>query len=54
MDRFVSLKVGQGDSFYLQRDKYSILVDGGLAENGLAKFFMGEREKIIGKKRLMY
>ncbi|MEK5439331.1 MULTISPECIES: hypothetical protein [Paenibacillus] len=39
MERFVSLMVNQGDSFYLQRDNYLIIVDGGLAKNSLTSFF---------------
>lgn len=35
--KLIALPVGQGDSFYLQRDKESILFDGGRSENALPK-----------------
>lgn len=52
MDRFVSLKVGQGDSFYLKRGEHSILVDGGLAEKGISKFFKKGKEQVILENKI--
>ena len=31
-DRFIAIRVGQGDAFYLQKNDIAILVDGGLSE----------------------
>jgi hypothetical protein len=52
LDRFVSLKVGQGDSFYLKRGEHSILVDGGLAEKGISKFFKKGKEQVILENKI--
>lgn len=40
MDKFISLSVNQGDSFYLERDGKKILVDGGRSRNGFANQFV--------------
>jgi hypothetical protein len=37
--RFVALTVGQGDAFYLQRDGWSVLVDGGRSPTALPGLF---------------
>jgi ribonuclease BN (tRNA processing enzyme) len=40
MDKFISLSVNQGDSFYLERDGKQILVDGGRSRSGFANQFV--------------
>ena len=39
MARFIALPVGQGDAFFLETDKGSVLVDGGRAIDGFATLF---------------
>jgi hypothetical protein len=39
MDKFVALPVGQGDAFYLERNNWSVLVDGGKSQTALPSLF---------------
>lgn len=39
MVRFIAIPVAQGDSFYLERDDCSVLVDGGGSRSGFASMF---------------
>jgi len=39
MDKFIAIPVGQGDSFYLLRNDFSILIDGGLSRSGFPGMF---------------
>ncbi|MBS4715532.1 hypothetical protein J4G66_06010 [Aeromonas dhakensis] len=48
MDKFISINVNQGDSFYLERSGVKILVDGGRARLGFPRQF----ESTIGEKQL--
>jgi len=36
---FIAIAVGQGDAFFLQKGDYSVLVDGGRAEQGYPNQF---------------
>lgn len=40
MARFVAIPVGQGDAFYLERESFSVLVDGGKGRSRFAELFM--------------
>ncbi|MFJ2689435.1 hypothetical protein [Pseudomonas sp. NPDC087336] len=40
MARFVAIPVKQGDAFYLEREKFSVLVDGGKGRRRFADLFM--------------
>ncbi|WDG52374.1 hypothetical protein [Pseudomonas chlororaphis] len=40
MARFVAIPVGQGDAFYLERENFSVLVDGGKGRRCFADLFM--------------
>ncbi len=44
MDKFISISVGQGDAFYLEREGKRILIDGGKSRRG----FAGQFERIVG------
>lgn len=44
MDKFISISVGQGDAFYLERGSKRILIDGGKSRRG----FAGQFERIVG------
>lgn len=39
MPRFIAIPVGQGDAFYLERENFSVLVDGGRNRSGFATMF---------------
>jgi hypothetical protein len=39
MPRFIAIPVAQGDAFYLQRDDFSVLVDGGRSRSGFPAMF---------------
>lgn len=39
MDKFISISVGQGDAFYLEREGKKILIDGGKSRRGFAGQF---------------
>lgn len=39
MSRLIAIPVGQGDSFYLRRGEWSVLVDGGRSRSGFASAF---------------
>lgn len=43
--RFIALPVSQGDAFYLERDDWSVLVDGGLSKQFLPDLFRRETGK---------
>ncbi|MFE5131676.1 hypothetical protein ACFRAZ_26815, partial [Bacillus mobilis] len=46
--RFISIDVGQGDSFYLEKNNISILVDGGKSE----VYFPGHFKKVVNKEHV--
>ena len=39
--RLIALGVRNGDSFYLERERRSVLVDGGQSQRGLCRLFKG-------------
>lgn len=39
MPRFIAIPVAQGDAFYLERDDFSVLVDGGRGQSGFPAMF---------------
>src|SRR5215470_15953666 len=39
MPRFIAVPVAQGDAFYLERDEWSVLVDGGRSRSGFPAMF---------------
>ena len=45
MKKFVTINVGSGDAFYLEREEASILYDGGGSEKRFAKLFQNELNK---------
>lgn len=48
MDEFISIAVGQGDAFYLQRSGFKVLVDGGRSRKG----FYNQFRETIGQEIL--
>lgn len=45
MARFISLPVGQGDAFYLERNELSVLIDGGRSRKGFPSMFQSVTER---------
>ena len=41
-DRFIAIKVGQGDAFFIQRDERTALIDGGRAKKGFPNLYRNE------------
>jgi beta-lactamase superfamily II metal-dependent hydrolase len=39
MTKFIAIPVGQGDAFYLDKGRWSVLVDGGSGRKNFAKKF---------------
>lgn len=44
MPRFIAIPVAQGDAFYLERDDWSVLIDGGRSRSGFAAMFQTATE----------
>lgn len=45
MSRFIAIPVGQGDAFYLERNDFSVLVDGGRSRLGFSAMFQSVTER---------
>jgi hypothetical protein len=45
MAKFIAIPVGQGDSFYFEREEFSALVDGGKSRHGFADLFKSSTGK---------